>query len=83
MMRERLLMGSKQSPWTDGVVVELTDANFDDALAQTSRPVLVDFWAGWCAPCRGMRPVLEAMARGYSGRVNFAKVDVDRNRALA
>lgn len=80
---EQLMGTEKQSMWTEGAVVELTAANFKEALAQTSRPVLVDFWAGWCAPCMVMKPVLEAMAKDHAGRVYFAKVDVDRNQTLA
>jgi len=63
--------------------VELTTENFDGALAKTRLPIIVDFWAGWCAPCKMMKPVMEAMAKEYSGRAHFAKVDVDRNQALA
>ncbi|MCW3991935.1 MAG: thioredoxin [Candidatus Bathyarchaeota archaeon] len=82
-MMERLMIGGERGPWVDGEVVELTASNFDEALARASRPVLVDFWADWCAPCRVMKPVVEAMAREYAGRVSFAKVDVDRNQGLA
>jgi thioredoxin 1 len=81
-MMERLMGDGKREPWVDGEVMELTAANFE-TLARASRPVLVDFWAGWCAPCRVMKPVVEAMARDHTGRVSFAKVDVDRNQSLA
>jgi len=83
MMMKRLMRAEEPSLCIDGAVVNHTTANFDEALTKASKPVLVDFWAGWCAPCTAMRPVLEGMARDYSGRVNFAKVDVDRNQALA
>jgi thioredoxin 1 len=82
-MMERMIRPTDPGPWVDGVVIELTASNFDEALAKAEGPVLVDFWAGWCAPCRVMKPVVEAMAREYSGRARFAKVDVDRNQALA
>lgn len=81
-MMERFMRGGGRGLWVDGVVIELTDNNFDEAIAQTSRLVLVDFWAGWCAPCSAMKPVFEAMARDYAGHVSFAKVDVDRNQGL-
>lgn len=82
-MMEGLMKDDEQSPWIDGSVVELTTANFGKALAQTRRPVLVDFWAGWCAPCKVMKPVVEALAREYAGSTCFAKIDVDRNQTLA
>lgn len=82
-MLKRLTASHDPGPWVDGVVIELSAKNFNDALARASRLVLVDFWAGWCAPCMIMKPVMEALAKEYSGRAHFAKVDVDRNRALA
>lgn len=82
-MMERMMRPTDPGPWVDGSVIELTASNFDEALAKTDWPVLVDFWAGWCAPCGMMKPVVEAMAREYSGRAHFAKVDVDSNQTLA
>lgn len=82
-MMERIIGRRERRLWIDGAVVELTAANFDEALNGTSKPVLVDFWASWCAPCMVMKPVLEAMARDYAGRISFAKVDVDGNQGLA
>lgn len=80
---KKMIRPVKQGLWVDGEVVELTAGNFDKALVEASGVVLVDFWAGWCAPCRVMKPVMKALANEYSGRAHFAKVDVDRNRALA
>ncbi|MFQ6054328.1 MAG: thioredoxin, partial [Candidatus Bathyarchaeia archaeon] len=77
------LMRREEGPWIEGSVVELTAADFSEAISRATRPVLVDFWAGWCAPCTAMKPVLEAMAREYAGKVSFAKVNVDRNEGLA
>ena len=82
-MLRRIMEPDDPGPWIDGTVMELTTTNFDDAIAKARLPVLVDFWAGWCAPCMVMKPVVEAMAREYSGKAFFAKVDVDSNQALA
>lgn len=65
-------------PW----LVDATTANFD-AEIEASVPVLVDFWAAWCAPCRAVTPVLEQIAREHAGRVKVVKVDVDRSQELA
>ena len=81
-MLKRLMRLEDHGPWIDGSVVELNDSTFDDAIAKTQRPILVDFWADWCAPCRMMKPVVETLASEYSCRAHFAKVDVDRNQTL-
>jgi len=82
-MMKRLMTPKDQSIWANGAVVELTAANFEKALAKTSKLVLVDFWASWCAPCKAMKPVVEALAREYAGQASFAKIDVDQNQKLA
>ena len=64
-------------------VMELTDATFDQEVLQSTTPVLVDFWAEWCAPCRMVAPILEQLANDYAGKVKFAKLDVDHNRVAA
>jgi thioredoxin 1 len=82
MMKE-ILNASRSSHWSEEGVVELDASNFDEALNDTEKPVLVDFWAEWCAPCSMMKPVMEALAREYSGKANMAKVNVDQNQMLA
>jgi len=64
-------------------VVQVTDSNFDQEVLKSSVPVLVDFWAEWCGPCRMVAPVVEELAKQYQGKVKVAKVDVDQNQRIA
>jgi thioredoxin 1 len=63
--------------------VQLTTATFDTALAATDRPLLVDFWASWCSPCRAMAPVVAELANEESARLSVAKLDVDASPEIA
>ena len=62
-------------------LLEVTDANFDNDVLKSSQPVLVDFWAAWCGPCKAIAPIVEEVASQYSGKVKVGKMDVDKNIA--
>ncbi|MCB0278367.1 MAG: thioredoxin [Calditrichaeota bacterium] len=63
--------------------VVVTDDNFENEVAQSNLPVLVDFWAVWCGPCKAIAPIIEELASEYNGRAKIAKVDVDQNQVIA
>jgi len=65
-----------------GKTIELTDANFDQVIT-TEKPVLVDFWAEWCGPCKMIGPVVEELAGDYEGKAVVAKLNVDENPQTA
>ena len=63
--------------------IPINDSNFDQVVLQAKTPVLVDFWATWCAPCQMVAPIIDELAEEYNGRISFAKVDVDQNSKIA
>ncbi len=63
-------------------VFEFTDGNFDTDVVQSDLPVLVDFWAEWCQPCKMLTPTIEELASEYKGKVKIGKVDTDANREV-
>jgi thioredoxin 1 len=64
-------------------LVHLTDANFDEEVLKSEKPVLIDFWAPWCGPCRAIGPVVEELAAAYRDRVKVAKINIDENPKTA
>lgn len=63
--------------------IAVTDGSFDDKVLNADKPVLVDFWAEWCAPCRALGPVIESLSEDFAGQATIAKLDVDANQQVA
>lgn len=60
-------------------IVEISDSNFENEVLKSSQPILVDFWATWCAPCRTIAPHVEALAQEFAGKIRVGKCDIDAN----
>jgi thioredoxin 1 len=63
--------------------IDVNDDQFDQVVLKSATPVLVDFWATWCRPCTMIAPILDELAKEYSGRITFARLDVDQNQKTA
>ena len=65
------------------MALEITDANFDELVLKSSKPVMVDFWAEWCGPCRMLGPIIEEVSKDYEWKAIVGKLDVDSNQEFA
>ena len=65
------------------MALEFTDANFQDEVLNSDQPVLVDFWAEWCGPCKMLGPVIDELATDFEGKAKIGKMDIDNNRDAA
>ncbi len=65
------------------MALEITDANFEELVLKSNKPVLIDFWAEWCGPCRMVGPVVEELAKEYEGKAVVGKVNVDLNSGIS
>jgi len=68
------------SAMSSELIKHVSDASFDSDVIKSDRPVLVDFWADWCGPCKGIAPILDEASKDYDGRLQIAKLNVDENR---
>ena len=65
------------------MVIELTDSNFEETVVKSDKPVIVDFWAEWCGPCRMIAPFVKEISEEFEGKAIVGKVDVDNNNSVA
>jgi thioredoxin 1 len=65
------------------MALEINEANFDEMVASSTKPVVIDFWAEWCGPCRMLTPIIEEMHHEFEGKAVIGKVNVDENPAIA
>ena len=65
------------------MALEITDQTFEETVLKSDKPVLVDFWAAWCGPCRMVGPIIEEISKDYEGKAVVGKVDVDANQEFA
>jgi thioredoxin 1 len=73
---------SEVSPMSSELIKHVSDSSFESDVIQSDKPVLVDFWAEWCGPCKGIAPILDEASKDYDGRLQIAKLNVDENREV-
>jgi thioredoxin 1 len=88
MIRQRCAGEKKLGEWQEirpmaENVLEITDQNFEAEVIKSATPVLLDFWAEWCLPCRMLAPTIEKLAKDYAGKIKVGKVDTEVNRDIA
>ena len=81
--RQHQLIGESETNMAGANTLTFTDASWDKDVLNSEAPVLVDFWAEWCGPCRMMSPTVDAIAEAYAGRVKVGKLNVDENGATS
>ena len=83
ILQKTIYLNCKEFGIMAGSVIEITDENFETEVKNSAQPVLVDFWAEWCGPCRMLAPTIEELADEYQGRVKIGKLDTDKSRDTA
>lgn len=78
----RFILRGKGSFMASTSIFEVTDTNFDQDVLKSDQPVLIDFWAAWCGPCKALAPVVDQVAEAYKGRIKVVKMDIDSNPAI-
>lgn len=81
--KQKIMQNYESTTEVKGNVITLTDKNFNDIVLDSDKPVVVDFWAPWCIPCKKLSPILEELADQYDGKITFAKLNVDENEKLS